>query len=65
MNTGFRVSIKEALLSRSWDIVTLQQASNLSFKQASYYPYINELYDYIKTCVPKAKIVLHQTWAYE
>lgn len=65
MGTGFRVSLKEALLNRSWDIITLQQASGLSFKPDSYYPYINALYDYVKQCVPKARIVIHQTWAYE
>lgn len=65
MTTGFYVSMKEALLNRSWDVVTLQQASRLSFKANSYYPYINELYDYVKRCVPNAKIVIHQTWAYE
>lgn len=65
MSTGFHVSLKEALLNRSWDIITLQQASGQSFKPNSYYPYINELYDYVKRCVPNAKIIIHQTWAYE
>ena len=65
MSTGFPVSIKESLLNRSWDVVTVQQASSFSFKADSYYPYINELADYIRRCVPNAKIVVHQTWAYE
>ena len=65
MSTGFPVSIKEALLNRSWDVVTVQQASGDSFKADSYYPYINELTDYVRRCVPNAKIVVHQTWAYE
>ena len=65
VSTGFYVSLKEVLLNRSWDVVTLQQASALSHKPNSYDPYINELYDYVKACVPKAKIVIHQTWAYE
>lgn len=65
MSTGFHVSLKEALLNRSWDVVTLQQASGFSAKPNSYYPYINALYDYVKQNVPKAKIVIHQTWAYE
>lgn len=65
MSTGFPVSIKEALLNRSWDVVTMQQASGDSFKADSYYPYINELTDYVRRCVPNAKIVVHQTWAYE
>lgn len=65
MSTGFPVSIKEALLNRSWDVVTLQQASGQSPDPDSYYPYINVLADYVRQCVPKAKIVIHQTWAYE
>lgn len=65
MSTGFSVSIKEALLNRSWDVVIVQQVSGQSFKEESYYPYINELTDYVRRCVPNAKIVVHQTWAYE
>lgn len=65
MSTGFQVSIKEALLNRSWDVVTLQQASGSSFNADSYFPYISALCDYVRQCVPKAKIVVHQTWAYE
>jgi len=65
MSTGFRVSMKEALLNRSWDVITLQQVSGQSPNPDSYYPYINALVDYVRQCVPKAKIVVHQTWAYE
>lgn len=64
-HTGFRVSLKDALLNRDWDVVTIQQVSNLSPKYDSYQPYINELIDYVRKLVPKAKIVIHQTWAYE
>ena len=63
--TGFSVSLKEALLNRSWDVITLQQASIHSFVYDSYEPYLEELVKYIKTCAPKAKIYLHETWAYE
>jgi len=63
--TGFPVSIKDALLNREWDVVTLQQVSSRSFEAGSYYPYINVLCDYVKQCSPKAKVVIHQTWAYE
>ena len=65
MNTGFSVSIKEALLNRSWDVVTLQQASGRSPKPDSYYPYIDVLADYVRKYAPKAKLIIHQTWAYE
>ncbi len=64
-NTGFKTSISEALLSGHWDVVTIQQASHDSPNPDSYTPYAEELYDYIKTCQPKAKVLIHQTWAYE
>ena len=63
--TGFHVSLQEALLNRPWDVVTLQQASPCSTDKDTYFPYIAELYAYVKKCVPKAKILIHQTWAYE
>lgn len=64
-STGFKVSIKEALLNRNWDIVTLQQASHESPYYDTYQPYIKSLVDYVRGILPKAKIVIHQTWAYE
>lgn len=63
--TGFKMTISEALLARSWDYVTLQQASALSFNYETYTPYINELAEYIRKLCPKAKILIHQTWGYE
>ena len=63
--TGFTVSLKEALLNRKWDIITLQQASHFSFNESSYYPYITELADYVRKMCPNVKIYIHQTWAYE
>lgn len=64
-STGFKVSLQEALLNRDWDIVTVQQVSSKSPYYESYQPYLNEIIDCIKVCVPKAKIYVHQTWAYE
>ena len=63
--TGFHVSMQEGLLNRQWDVVTLQQASHFSFDKASYQPYITELAAYVRKCAPKARIYIHQTWAYE
>ncbi len=62
--TGLKVSIRQVLRSRDWDYVTFQQASHESFKEESYSPYIEELKGYVKKYCPKAKIYLHQTWAY-
>ena len=63
-STGFKVSLKEALLNREWDIITLQQASVFSTDYESYKPYIDKLSSYIREFCPKAKIVIHETWAY-
>lgn len=63
--TGFNVSLKEALLSREWDVVTVQQASHYSNDYDTYQPYLNELVAYVRRCAPKAKIAVHETWAYE
>lgn len=64
-STGFYVSLKEALLNRDWDIVTIQQVSAQSPYYDTYQPYLDKLAEYIRLFVPKAKIVVHQTWAYE
>ena len=63
--TGFMVSMEEALISRNWDVVTLQQASPKSYDAESYDPYIWELAEFVRQFQPKAKLVIHQTWAYE
>ena len=63
--TGFNVTLEEALLSRPWDIVTIQQVSHDSPRKETFYPYITELVDYIRTCQPRAKLLLQETWAYE
>jgi len=63
--TGFRTSIKEALLTKSWDFITIQQASPSSFNYETYLPYLTEVIAYVRKLCPKAKILIHQTWAYE
>lgn len=65
MYTGFKVSLKEALLNRDWDVVTIQQGSRKSADYAAYQPYLNKLVEYIRECAPQAKVAIHQTWAYE
>ena len=63
--TGFPVSLSEGLLNREWDVITFQQASQKSFNPDTYKPYLAELVAYARKCCPKAKIYIHQTWAYE
>ena len=63
--TGFNVSLPEALLTAHWDVITIQQVSNEAPFYHRYTPFIEELAAYIRKCAPKAKLVVHQTWAYE
>ena len=64
-NTGILVTIKEALMSDAWDFVTLQQASLDSGKWETYQPYLAELTACVKKYAPQAKLLIHQTWAYD
>ena len=63
--TGLFVSIRQALISDDWDIITLQQASHQSFDYATYTPYLEELAKYVKKYCPHAKLYIHETWGYE
>ncbi|MBR5527651.1 MAG: DUF4886 domain-containing protein [Clostridia bacterium] len=65
VTTGFKVSIKEALISDQFDMVTLQQASPFSFKTETYEPYMAFLIEYIRKYLPHTKIFIHQTWGYK
>ena len=64
-NTGFKISLKEALINRDWDFITLQQVSHESVNYDTYQPYLGELSKYVRKMAPKAKQVIHQTWEYE
>lgn len=65
VSTGFKVSLKDALLNRDWDVVTIQQVSSKSPYYETYQPYLDKIVEYVRLCVPEAKIAIHQTWAYE
>ena len=65
LRTGFSMSIKEALLSRAWDVITIQQASPQSYKYDNYFPYVEELAAYVRKMCPRAKLYIHETWGYE
>lgn len=57
--------ISEALGSRRWDVVTLQQSSPLSGKLETYEPYMASLIAYIRSVQGEdVKIMFHQTWSY-
>lgn len=64
-STGIKVSIRRALQSDLWDVVTLQQVSQESVDYDTYQPYLQRLAEYVKLHAPKARLMIHQTWAYE
>ena len=65
VQTGYLITMKEALLNRDWDIITVQQVSPLSHNYSSFEPYMKEICEYVRKMSPKAKIYLQETWAYE
>lgn len=64
INSGLRVSLKEALLSDEWDNVVLQQCSPRSGEYETYLPYLPELSAYVRKLAPAAKQYIHMTWTY-
>ena len=56
--------LPDLLKTKSYDIVTIQQASPLSWRWASYEPYAGELIAFIRQCQPNAEIVIQETWSY-
>lgn len=64
-STNVKVSLRQALESGVWDVVTLQQVSTQSVDKKTFTPYIEELASYVRKLCPHAKIFIHETWAYE
>ena len=59
------ISIEEALGKKKWDYITVQQVSQDSGIIDTYEPFLGEIVKFIREKCPKAKIVLHRTWAYD
>lgn len=59
------ISVRKALKSDTFDVVTLQQVSGFSGQYESYQPYLNDIISYVREFQPSAKLYLHRTWAYE
>lgn len=61
-----KVSIDQAIEDENWDYISLQQASSLSGQYNVIMKDLPELVERIKAKKPKkAKLVYHQTWAYQ
>ena len=65
VKTAERTSgLLEVLTNETWDIVTVQQASALSFKPETYYPYGTNLVALIRELAPQAEVMVQETWSY-
>ena len=64
-STGRQISIPDALADGEYDFITLQQASHFSGKRETYYPFLGELAEACRAAQPGAKLMIHETWAYE
>lgn len=60
----FRSNIPQMLATQKWDVVTLQQASHESWKPESFHPWADSLVATVRSLVPDAEIVWHETWSY-
>ena len=58
------VTLKAALASDTWDVITLHAGPSESVDAANYQPYLNELVAMLKAAQPQATIYLMQTWAF-
>ena len=61
---GNKANIPQMLKAVKWDVVTVQQASPLSWRYESYQPYADNLIAKIRELAPQAEIRVQQTWAY-
>ncbi len=59
---GMRLT--DALRGDRWDVVTIQQASHLSWRKDSYHPWGDDLVKTVRALAPQARIVVQETWSY-
>ncbi len=63
--TGKTVSARDVMAQGGWDAVVTQQASHDSGWMDTYEPFLTELTDAWRKAAPGARLLLHETWAYE
>jgi len=59
------VSLEEAITSENWDYISLQQASPFSGQYDVIIKDLPKLISYVQSLAPAAKLIYHQTWAYQ
>lgn len=59
------VDVDTALFADDWTHISIQQVSGKAGQFDTYQPYMDYVYDYVRSRVPNAEIIIHQTWAYQ
>ncbi len=59
------VSVSQVLKEEKWDFIVTQQASHDSGWQDTYEPFLSNMVSYLCEQCPQARLLLHETWAYE
>ena len=57
-------NLREVLGGDTWDVVTLQQASHLSWCPETYRPFADDIVAELRKLQPQAEIVIQETWSY-
>ena len=59
-------TLRTAIADEDWDVITFQQVSHTSGQLSTYFPYLTNLVQYVKSLAtnPNVKFAMHQTWAY-
>lgn len=65
VHTERYAGIDEVLAEEPWDFIITQQASHDSGWMDTYEPFLGWLLQHLRECVPEAKVLLQETWAYE
>ncbi len=63
-DSGLRISLRDALLSDEWDVVTFQESSTRGGNRETYEPYLSRLTAYVSEHAPEAKQYFHETWSF-
>ena len=61
----YHATLDEGLAFRDWDYISIQQVSGCSGRYDTFRPYADVLVGRIRELCPRAKILVHMTWAYE
>ena len=57
--------VQAALRDEDWDVVTVQQCSHDSGRCETYQPFLTRICAYVRLLRPRARLMVHETWAYE